>query len=351
MSIFDLGAQARNTAIIRTAALTTMEQMPRPARQLATMVPTRDDKIQLRRMQVGGAGLAPLKAIGASTPIYTARVRYTENYIELVQIAEKAPIDERTRRLLESTDEEIRMRAGMTIQELGQRMFLRNENRSDKMVMDAILTGQLVIEFDDEPGQGITLVYDYDPTHFINASDWTNPTTGTPLADLDAAQVLLGDSAGAYGIHFWMNGKTYHNVVWSDEAKNLLTGSDRAQRIPTKSDMNARLRDPENVQWHVTDAGYQTADSFTRGMSALNKWIPDNVVIMTTPDPFEGENLVEQFDGLVLVRTGFDSVQLRPGQQSFAKIDDSDTYNWHQVSTRMPRINRPECIAILTVGP
>lgn len=351
MPIFDLGSQARNTAIIRTAALSTLEQQPRPARQLATMVPTKDDKIQLRRMQVGGAGLAPLKAIGASTPIYTARVRYTENYIELVQIAEKAPIDERTRRLLESTDEDIRMRAGMSIQEIGQRMFLRNENRSDKMVMDAILAGQLVIEFDDEPGQGLTLVYDYDPTHFINATDWNNPTTGTPITDLEAAQVLLGNSSGGYGIHFWMNGETFRNAVWSDEAKVLLTGSERAQRIPTLNDINTRLREPTQVQWHVTDAGYQTADSFTRGISSINKWIPDNIVIMTTADPFEGENLVEQFDGQVLVRTGFDSVQLRPGQQSFAKIDDSDTYNWHQVSTRMPRINRPECIAILAVGP
>jgi hypothetical protein len=351
MSIYDLGAQARNTAIIRTAALSTLEQQPRPARQLATIVPTRDDKIKLQRMQVGGAGLAPLKAIGASVPLYSARVRFTENYIELVQIAEKAPLDERTRRQLESTDEEIRMRAGLSIQELGQRMFLRNENRSDKMVMTAILTGQLQIVFEDEPGQGFTIVYDYDPTHLVNATNWNNATTGTPITDIEATQVLLGNSAGAYGIHLWMNGETYRNVIWSDEAKVLLTGSERGQRIPTLSDINTRLREPQQVQWHVSDAGYQTEDSFTRGISSINKWIPDDIVIMTTADPFEGENLVEMFDGLVLVRTGFDSVQLRQGQQSFAKIDDSDTYNWHQVSTRMPRINRPECIAIMDVGP
>ncbi len=351
MSIFDLGAQVANTAIVRRSALTTLEQQARPARQLATMVPTKDDKVKLRRMQVGGAGLAPLKAIGASVPLYTARVRYTESYIELVQIAEKAPIDERLRRQLESTDEEIRMRAGLDIVELGKRMFLRNENRSDKMVMDAILAGQLSIVFEDEPGQGFTVVYDYDPTHFVNASNWNVPSSAVPITDLEAAQELLANSSGGYGIHFWMNGETARNVVWSDQAKAILTGSERAQFIPDYTDINKRLREPSQIQWHVTDAAYLPEDVFTRGISSHTKWIPDNIVIMTTADPFEGENLVEQFDGRVLVRTGFDSVVLRDGQQSFAKIDDADTYNWHQVSTRMPRINRPECIAIMDVGP
>lgn len=351
MSIFDLGQQARNTAIIRRSAQTVMEQQPRPARQLATMRSTRDDKIKLRRMEIGGAGLAPLKAIGASIPIYTTSVRYTESYIELVQIAEKSPIDERTRRLLESTDEEIRMRAGLDIQEIGQRMFLRNENRSDKMVMDAILTGRLDLAFDDEPGQGISIVYDYEATHFVNASNWNNLTTGTPLADIEAAQELLANDSGGYGINLWMNGETERNVIWSDEAKSLLTGSERAQRIPDRTDINKRLREPERVQWHVTDAGWRAEGEYRRGLTGLTKWIPNNIVIMTTADPFEGEPLVEMFDGLVLVRTGFNTADLRPGQQSFAKMDDSDTYLWHQVSTRMPRINRPECIAIMDVGP
>lgn len=350
MSIFDLGDQVTNTAVIRKAAQTVLEQQPRPARQLATMTTTTEDKVKLRRMEVGGIGLAPLKAIGASVPIYTARVRHTESYIELVQIAEKAPIDERTRRLLESQDAEIRMRAGLDLQELGQRMFIRNENRSDHMVMTAILTGQLNLVFDDEPGEGFSITYDYDPAHFVNATNWSNPTTGTPLTDLSATQVLLGNSAGEYGIHFWMNSTTERYVIWSDEAKSLLTGSERAQRIPTRDDINARLYDRGRIQWHVTDAGYRTEDSFSRGLNAINKWIPDNIVIVTTSNPYEGEPLVEMFDGRVLVRTGFDTVQLRMGQQSFAKIDDSDTYNWHQVSTRMPRINRPECIAIMDVS-
>jgi len=351
--IFDLSpqAQVRNTAIIRAKGLTTLESKPRPARMLATMQPTRDDQIQQRRMSVGGAGIAPLKAIGASPPIYTAKMRYDETFIELVQVAEFAPISERLRRLLKSDDADLRLSAGMSITDLAARMFLRNENRSDLMVMTAILTGRLDIEFEDEPGQGFPVIYDYDPTHMINGSDWNNPSTGVPLTDLDAAQQLLADDAGEYGIHFWMNSHTWKNVVWSDQAKDLLTGSERGQYIPQRTDMNLRLNDPERIVWHVEDGSWRDEGEMGRGFSSVNKWIPDDVVIMTTSDPFEGEPIVEMFDGQVEVRTGWDTLQLRPGQQSWARIDDSDTYQWHQASTRMPRINHPECIAVIDVGP
>lgn len=350
--IMDIGAQARNTAIIRAAAQTVLENQPRPARQLATMVPTKDDKIKLRRMTIGGAGLAPLKAIGATSPIFAAKMRYSEEFIELVQIAEHSPIDERVRRNLLSDDPEIADRAGIDLTELARIMFLRNENRSDLMVMTAILTGQLQIVFEDEPSQGFKIVYDYLSTHMVNGSDWTNPTTATPIVDLEATQLLLGNDAGEYGINFWMNAQTAHNLVWSDEAKGLLTGFDgRGQYIPTYSDIGRRLREPDRIQWHVTDSGYRNEGEFLRGRSVLNQWIPNNVVIMTTSDPFEGEPLCEMFDGLVQVRTAFDQLTLRQGQQSFAKIDDSDTWQWHQVSTRIPRINRPECIAVIDVGP
>lgn len=351
--IFDLTpqAQARNTAIIRAKGQTTLESRPRPARMLATMTPTKDDRIMKRRMTIGGAGVAPLKAIGASPPIYTAKMFYDETYIDLVQIAEFGPVSERLRRLLNSDDADLRLSAGLSITDLGARMFLRNENRSDLMVMTAILTGELEIEFEDEPGQGFKIVYDYDSTHMVNGSNWNVASTGVPLTDLRAGQELLGDDAGEYGIHFWMNGHTWENAVWSDQAKDLLTGTERGQYIPTRTDMNQRLHDPERIVWHVEDGGWRDEGEVERGFSSMNKWIPDDVVVMTTSDPFEGEPIVEMFDGLVEVRSGWDVLQLRPGQQSWARIDDSDTYQWHQASTRMPRINHPECIAVIDVGP
>ncbi len=350
MPIFDIQRQARNTALIRKQGQTILEAGVRPARQLATMRPVTDDKIERRKMTIGGAGVAPLKAIGASSPIFSAKIRYEESWIELVQIAEHAPVAERLLRMLKSTDEEIRLRAGMSVEDLAKLMFLRNENRSDLMVMTAILTGELDIKFEDEADQGLKVVYDYDPDHFVNASDWNNPTTGTPLTDLKAGQLLLANDAGEYGIHFWMNDVTYENVVWSDEAKDLLTGSERGQYIPQRTDMNLRLHDPERVEWHVVGTGWRAEGEMARGMSALTKWIPDDVVIMTTSDPYEGEPIVEMFDGLVAVRESFDTLALRQGQQSWARIDDSDTWQWHQVSTRMPRINLPENIVIMDVG-
>lgn len=348
---FSIWEQARNTARVRRAVLSTLEQQPRPARQLARLVPTTDDKIIMERMDVAAAGIAPLKAIGATPQIYAPKFAIEENAIELVQISEMRPIDERLYRKLQSTDEKLRERAGADILLTARQMALRNENRSDLMVMTAVLTGQLLIAFVDEPDQGMVISYDYDPTHLVNASNWQVLGSSTPIADLRAAQELLANDSGDYGIHFWMNTDTYDNIIWSNEAKVLLTGSERAQNIPQNADINQRLFEGSRVEWHVTDAGWRTEGEYARGRSVINKWIPDNKVLMTTANPFEGEPLVEMFDGMVMVRTGFDSIQLRQGSQTYAKIDDSDTYYWVQTSTRMPRINRPECIAVLDVGP
>lgn len=348
---FSLWDQARNTALVRRSAQTIMEQQVRPARQLSTMVPTTDDKIKLERMEIAAAGVAPLKAIGASDPIYAPRVRWTETAVELVQISEQRPIDERLLRQLENTDPKLVERAGVDILTTASQMEIRNANRSDLMVMTAVLTGQLPLIFEDEPDQGITIVYDYDPTHLVDASTWSNPTSGTPIADMVAVQELLANASGGYGIHFWMNSETGRDMIWTNEAKALLTGFDgRAQFIPNYADLTRRMFESDQVQFHITNSGWRSEGSYARGRDSHNKWIPDGKVIVTTADPFEGENLVEMFDGLVLVRTGFDTHVLRQGSQTQAKLDDADTYYWKQTSTRIPRINRPECIAVMDVS-
>lgn len=349
---YNIWDQARNTARIRMSAQTVLETQARPARMLSTMVPTQDDKIVMERMHVAAAGLAPYKAIGATPVIYAPRFKFVENAIELIQISEMYPIDERKYRLLSSPDPRLAERAGLDIQLADRNMAIRNENRSDLMTMTAILTGALTIGFEDELDQGLTISYDYPAGHtLVNATDWNVPSTATPITDIRAVQQLLADDAGDYGIHIWMNTETYQDLIWADQTKSLLTGTERAQFIPENADINKRLLEGARVQWHVTSAGYRAENSYARGRSAITKWIPDNRVIMTTEDPFEGEPLVEMFDGMVLVRTGFDTRTLRQGNQTYAKIDDSDTLYNVNTSTRMPRINRPECIAIMDVGP
>lgn len=348
---FDIFSQARNTALVRRSAQTIMETQDRVARQLSTLVPTTDDKVKLQRMLIAAAGVAPLKAIGASDPIYAPKIKWTESAVELVQISEQSPIDERLWRQLESTDPQIVERTGVELIQVAAQMAIRNENRSDLMVMTAILTGQLPLIFEDDPDQGITIVYDYDPTHLVDASTWSNPTSGTPIADMISVQELLANSSGGYGIHFWMNAETGRDMIWTNEAKALLTGFDgRAQFIPNYADLTRRMFQSDQVQFHVTNSGWRSEGSYLRGRDNHNKWIPDGKVIVTTADPFEGENIVDMFDGMVLVRTGFNTAALRQGSQTQVKFDDADTYVYKQTSTRMPRINRPECIAIMDVS-
>ena len=74
--------------------------------------------------------------------------------------------------------------------------------------------------------------------------------------------------------------------------------------------------------------------------------------LLGSDDPFEGEPLIEVFDGMVAVPVSeFREPDYRQGQQNWIKLDtDSLTTYYHFASTRMPRINRPECIAILDTG-
>jgi hypothetical protein len=166
-----------------------------------------------------------------------------------------------------------------------------------------------------------------------------------------AVQNLLANDSGDYAVHFWMNSETWWNLIWSNEAKALLTGFDgRAQEIPIMTDLKQRMLEPDRVNFHVTSAGWRNEGEYLHGRGLHNKWIPDGKVIATTEDPFEGEPIMDMFDGLVLVREAWDRRVLRQGSQTTAKIDDNDTLYWQQTSTRIPRINRPECIAVMDVS-
>lgn len=352
MSIFDLWDQARNTAVINRSVQTVMEQQPRPAAQLAPVIPVTDDKIKLERMEVRAFGKARFKAFGATPPIFVPRIRYTEEEIELIQIAEMSPVDERLLRKLESTDDKIKSRAGADILLRGRALQIRNERQSDWMVLTAFLTGQLPVQFEDEPGQGFVIDYGFDPSHLATVTTpWSDLVDGTPIDDMRAWQNLLADSAGDYGIHFWMNSTTWDYVIYGAQAREILTGTDRGQLIPTVADIKARMYEPERVTFHITDAGYREESAgYGRTRTTHTKWFADNQVLVTTDDPFEGERLAEMFDGLVAVQTDWNKVDLRQGPQSEVQVDRSKTHYWIQTSTRMPRINRPECIVSADVS-
>lgn len=354
MSIFNIWDQARNTAAIQQSTVGILSDLPRPVPQLSTLRTIQDDKIRRQGMEIRAFGKARFKAFGATPPIFVPKVRYTETEIELVQVHEMSPIDERLLRKLESNDDEIKQRAGADILLRGRALQLRNENQSDWMVMTAILTGQLPIAFEDEGEQGFIIDYGYDPTHLTTVTvPWSTLATATSIDDMRATQVKLADDAGEYGIHFWMNSKTWDHVIYGAQAREILTGTDRGQLIATVEDIKARMYEPERVQFHITDAGWlDEGAAYNRGRQFHTKWFPDDTVLATTSDPFSGEPLVEHFDGLVAVPTSeFAPPQLRQGAQSWTKLDtDALTTYWHQACTRMPRVNRPECIVVMDVS-
>ena len=351
--IFNVFNQAALTRVINIAAQTRIEQINPLPRVLSGQPTTTEDKIRLQRAQIKSFGYAKPKAFGATPPIYVPRMRYTETEIELIPIHEMSPVDERLLRKLESEDSEVRARAGVDIQTRQTALRMRNELGWDVLTMSAILNGTLQIGFVDDPDQGFTLDYGYDPTHFTSVSTpWATLASSTPIDDMKAVQVLLANQTGQYARHFWMNSNTQRNLIESAEAKALLTGFDgRAQFIPTLGDIATRMYDPDNVQFHVSDSGYR-GETYERGLTAHTKFLPDNVVIVTTDDPFEGERLVEVWNGSTAVpQSEFAPPALLQGNQSWVKLDtDSLTTYYHEASTRIPMVNRPDCIAIMDVS-
>lgn len=349
MPVFDIFNQAHFQRLHRVALQTRLEQINPVVRDLVTVVPTTEDKIKVERSEVKAFGYAKPKAFGATPPIFVPRIRFTETEVELLPIHEMSPVDERLLRKLESRDPLIVERAGADAVLRATALQMRNELGWDVLTMNAILTGQFLVNFADDPDQGFYIDYSYDPTHFLSVTTpWATLASSKPIDNMRAAQLLLADSTGSYGIHFWMNSNTERNIMESAQAKELLTGSERAQYIPGRTDIIKRLYEPDRVQWHVSDSGYRN-ETYERGLSAHTKFIPDDRVIITTDDPFEGEPLIEVFDGMVAVPVSeFRKPEMRQGAQSWVKLDtDALTTFYHFSSTRMPRINRPECIAVL----
>lgn len=354
MELFDIYNQAHFQRLVQISLQTRMEQVNPVVNQMVTTVPTTEDKIRMVRSQLRSFGYAKPKAFGATPPIFTPRIRYEENEIELIPIHEMSPIDERLLRKLESGDPLTRQRAGVDAVTRGTALQMRNEEGWNVITMNAILNGALTLIFADESDEGLTIDYNYLPTHFVSVSTaWSDAANGKPIDNMMTVQQLLANDAGQYGHHFWMNTNTYRLLIFSAQTKDLLTGFDgRAQFIPNTTDITPRLYDGDQVVFHVSDSGYRATETYDRGRSAHTLYIPDNKVIVTTDDPFEGEPLVEVFDGNVAVPVSqFAKPDLRQGAQSWVVLDTDSltTYN-HYASTRMPRINRPECIAIMDVS-
>jgi hypothetical protein len=354
MSVFNIWDQARLTAFTRRSAQGILEAEPRPAPQLSTFVPIQDDKIRLGTMEIRAFGKGRFKAFGATPPIFVPRVRYTESEIELVQIHEMRPVDERLLRKLRLGDDLTRERAGADIALGQQALAIRNERQSDWMVMTALLTGQLPIQFQDEASQGFVVDYGFKANHIVTVTTpWSNLASATPIDDIRAWQQRLADDAGDYGIHIWMNSTTWSYVLFGAQARAILTGTDRGQLIATEDDIKARLWAGDRVQFHVTDAGYLTEGAgYDKGRGAHTKWFADNQVLITTQDPFNGQPIVEQFDGMVAVPVSeFQEPALRQGAQSWIKLDTNElTTYYHQASTRMPRVNLPDNVIAATVS-
>lgn len=360
MTVFNLYDDAQNTVVVNLAVQLVLQNQQRIASSFAPVQDTTAERIKRSELRIKALGMAPIVDEDATPPIYRPRLRISESFVELININEQTPVEPSLLRKLtmngsdaESVAE--RQRAGGDILLRAQALAIRNENRSDWLVMQAILTGKLSAELADIPGQFVEVEYDYLPTHLpvlAGADRWNQPLTAMPVDDLVGDQQLLADDSGEQGINIWLNSNTWRFMRDTKQAHDLTIGPLGQPTVPTREALTKFLNEPDRVQWHVADEGWfpESAGFDVIGAQKRTRWIPDGYYIMTTAIPFQGENLATMWNGPVPKQLDWDKIGFIQGPASQIYVDGQPkvTY-WQQASRRLPDIHHPEAIIVRKV--
>lgn len=357
---FDLWDQVLITEMTRTAVERVLNQTDRIANQFAPLDPTTEEKI--------GKGRIKLKALGkargaiaddATPPIYRPEIRFLEEAYSLFRLSEMTPVEESLRRKLEieGSDNEsksLRDRAGVDILTRIRALAVRQENLSDYYIMRAIQDGQLVVKVANPAGQDTMneMVIDYEfPSGNIAvvSTSFADLINATPITYLRAWQEQLKRTAGEYGRHIWMSNDVFLMIQGSTQVRNSFhwTAPTNGPFIASAEMIKSLLHEPENVEFHITDAGWYDEIAGYNVENDLDKtrWIDADRVIMTTSNPFRGEQIAVMKDGLVPVQTGWNQVVYRQGAQTYSQLLEGNlTLQVRQEARRIPMIDHPECV-------
>lgn len=366
INVFDVFSQVNFTDLVRRRLQTMFETIPAIGPQIAPLFSVYDRVIEREIAEVASFGVAQFRAPDATPAIWSpADVRYTQEVTELLLIDEMQRITEDQHLRITSPTPNIRARAGLDLVTSAAILQLRNENRTELMRWQAFLGNNITVQY-PSTGQQITVEYNYYTGHRPVASiPWSDRANATPIDDLIAAQIQVADDLGYYGCNFHMNSVTWKELQRCNQPRGYLTQTDRNVFLPTKQDIASLLLggDPdaqstttqggrvgEAPRIVVSDAGYRdTSAGFNRGLSAMTKYIPDHVVLITGPYVFEGEPIADVADGTVAVRADFNRLAWLQGMQSEILLDHY-THYFRQASARFVRLRRPEAFLTLATS-
>lgn len=336
---FNVFDQAALTDLINKPLEARVEGEPTIGEQIAPLTPVQAREVKMSVKEVNPFGVGQYRAPGATPPLMEATAELREEIIELALLDEMYRIKDEDFIALESPDENVRRKAGLTVVERGNILAIRNRRLTEDLRWQAF-SGNAVITYPN--GSQIEVDYGLPTNHTPTASPaWDSTATSDPIADIKAWQRLTAVATGVYGTRIHMSSDTWEYILNNDALTDYLTGTDRPLMVPKKEDVLALLR--EGTEIIITDAGYRAEGvGADRGIDSVTPYLPKGKVLITTPYSIEGERIADMPDGQVVVSTGYNSVDVRVGAQSEVLLEHmSKTHFLRYASARIPRIRQP----------
>lgn len=344
---FNVFDQAALTGVINRPLETRQEREATIGERIAPLVPVqaREVKVQVRDIHAFGKG--QFRAPGATPPLYEPKAELREEVIELALLDEMHRIKDEDYLALQSPDDNVRRKAGLSVVERGNILAIRNRRLTEQLRWDAF-SGTAVITYPS--GAEIEVDYGLPAGHAPTASPlWSDTANSDPINDIKTWQRLTALQTGHYGLRVHMGTDAWEYVLENDALAAYLTGEDRPLLVPKEEDVVALLRNGTTIT--VTDAGYRDEGvGIDRGIASLSPYLPADKVLITTDYTIDGERIADMPDGQVIVSSGYNSVAVRQGSQAEVMLEHmSKTHFLRYASARIPRINHPGAFVYATV--
>lgn len=291
-------------------------------------------------------GTAPFRAPDATPALFKPAVAWSEEVLELLLIDEMERIPEEDWMKLNSNDDNIARSAGASLVDRGRILQLRNTRATEKLRWGAFQGGVTTITY--PTGSALQIDYGLPAGHRpVLATPWSDTANADPVSDIQSWSEQIAADSGFYGNRIHMNSKTYnyllHNVK-IQAAINIYSPSANTIFRPRREDLlNLFTSFATDVQIVIYDNGYRDLGATSIGVGSITKYLPDGYVLMTTDYVLDGTNIADTLDGQVSVQSGYNSVDIRQGEQAQVQLDDlSFTHFLRYSSARIPRILIPE---------
>jgi len=349
--VFDITDQAQLTDVIRRPAEgrapgAAEDTSPQLGASIAPNKshPGRHAKIDVAEILPFGKG--QFRAPDASPLPFKPAVAWSETIISLALLDEYEPIAEEDWIALQSSDENVRRAVGTSLVDKGRILKLRNERATEWMRWQAF-QGELTIPYDGG-SSNLYINYGLPAGHKPTASVlWSNTSSADPVSDVQAWSDVIAADTGFYGSKLHMNLKTYNYLINNTSIRNAInfysSGANSILR-PRRQDILELFQSVyTGFEIVVYDNGYRDVGETGVGTTSLTKYLPDGYVLMTTDYSLDGTNIADTLDGVVQVPTGYNTTDIKQGEQAWVHLHDfSGTHLLRYASARIPRINIPQ---------